>query len=215
MTERVEAKLLQRCTDLPVFPLPRAVLLPGSALPLHIFEPRYRRMLAHVLETDGLLAVGTIKPTVGTFIEPPDLFPWVGIGVVEAHDELEDGRSNIVLRSLAVAELQEELPELQGFRRFRATLCEAPSPQAAADLVHLRALVMQVGCVDEPTTVLAKQLVALSDAEITDALAPRVLGTTAERLEYLATTSGPERLQMLTDRLLAVVQQRMGSSGEA
>ena len=215
MTERGEARLRARCADLPVFPLPRAVLLPGSALPLHIFEPRYRRMLAHVLQSDGLLAVATIKPAVGTFVEPPDLFPWVGIGEVEAHDALEDGRSNIVLRSIAAATLDDELPELLGFRRFKATLCDAPSPQPGADLMQLRALVMQVGCVDAPTTQLAKNLVALPDAEITDALAPRVLGTTAERLAYLASTSGPERLRMLTDRLLAVVQQRLGSTGEA
>lgn len=42
---------------LPLFPLP-LVLLPGAPLPLHIFEPRYRQMVAHCLEGDrrfGLL----------------------------------------------------------------------------------------------------------------------------------------------------------------
>ena len=29
-----------------VFPLPRLVLFPGSRLPLHVFEPRYRAMMA-------------------------------------------------------------------------------------------------------------------------------------------------------------------------
>ena len=34
-----------------VFPLPGALLLPRSRLPLHIFEPRYLAMLEHALKT--------------------------------------------------------------------------------------------------------------------------------------------------------------------
>jgi Lon protease-like protein len=37
--------------DLPVFPLP-VVLLPGAPMPLHIFEARYRQMMAHCIESD-------------------------------------------------------------------------------------------------------------------------------------------------------------------
>lgn len=37
---------------LPLFPLP-VVLFPGASMPLHIFEPRYRRMVARCLEHDG------------------------------------------------------------------------------------------------------------------------------------------------------------------
>ena len=29
---------------IPIFPLPKVVMLPGEVLPLHIFEPRYKRM---------------------------------------------------------------------------------------------------------------------------------------------------------------------------
>lgn len=36
---------------LPLFPLP-VVLFPGATMPLHIFEPRYRQMMAHCLERD-------------------------------------------------------------------------------------------------------------------------------------------------------------------
>ena len=36
---------------LPLFPLP-VVLFPGAVLPLHIFEPRYRQMMAFCLEGD-------------------------------------------------------------------------------------------------------------------------------------------------------------------
>ena len=46
---------------LPLFPLHGTILLPGSILPLHIFETRYRQMVEHVLENDELI-IGIIQP---------------------------------------------------------------------------------------------------------------------------------------------------------
>ena len=43
--------------SLPLFPLPDVVLFPGSPLPLHIFEPRYREMIATILDGDKLFGV--------------------------------------------------------------------------------------------------------------------------------------------------------------
>lgn len=34
--------------NVPLFPLPNAVLFPGQVLPLYVFEPRYRELLARV-----------------------------------------------------------------------------------------------------------------------------------------------------------------------
>ena len=45
-----------------LFPLHGTILLPGSVLPLHIFESRYRQMVEHVMENDDLL-IGIIQPT--------------------------------------------------------------------------------------------------------------------------------------------------------
>ena len=42
--------------EVPLFPLPNIVLLPGMVLPLHIFEPRYRKMLADALAGERLIA---------------------------------------------------------------------------------------------------------------------------------------------------------------
>ena len=47
---------------LPVFPLTGSLLLPGNLLPLNIFEPRYRNMVADALE--GEKAIGMIQPLV-------------------------------------------------------------------------------------------------------------------------------------------------------
>lgn len=43
--------------ELPLFPLPEVVLFPGQALPLHIFEYRYRMMINTVMETDRSFGV--------------------------------------------------------------------------------------------------------------------------------------------------------------
>ena len=44
----------------PMFPL-GTVLLPGMALPLHLFEPRYRQLIQDVLDGDGTFGVCLIE----------------------------------------------------------------------------------------------------------------------------------------------------------
>lgn len=80
---------------LPFFPL-SVVLLPGTPMPLHLFEPRYRQMLADVLAADRTFVLGYRPPGV-----PEDALPrgWpVCLAIVEDHEPLPDGRSNILVR---------------------------------------------------------------------------------------------------------------------
>ena len=70
----------------PLFPLPTLVLFPHAAVPLHIFEPRYREMTADALAGERLLAVGLQPPSTGV------LAPIVGLGRIIAHERLDDGR---------------------------------------------------------------------------------------------------------------------------
>jgi Lon protease-like protein len=84
--------------EVPVFPLPETVLFPGSLLPLHVFEPRYRRMVDDLLAGDGLLAVGLLDRCDATEYErAPPFLPTVCVGKLVHHEPLEDGRSNIAL----------------------------------------------------------------------------------------------------------------------
>ena len=77
---------------LPVFPL-AVVLFPGTPLPLHIFEPRYRRMLADCLAGDRRF--GITPP--GQAGEAPDPGMVGCIAEVRVNQQLPDGRSNIVV----------------------------------------------------------------------------------------------------------------------
>lgn len=81
---------------LPLFPLD-VVLFPGELLPLHIFEPRYRRMVARCLETDqrfGLIYHDSDR--FGPFLMEEGR---VGaLAAIERHRGLKDGRSLILVK---------------------------------------------------------------------------------------------------------------------
>jgi len=79
---------------LPVFPLPNTVLFPRTLLPLHIFEPRYRRMVRDVTAGDGLIVISRMTGE-------GESFDRVGtVGRVRDLEPLEDGRFNLVLEGL-------------------------------------------------------------------------------------------------------------------
>jgi ATP-dependent Lon protease len=113
-------KLEKALDELPIFPLPRLVFFPNTMLPLHVFEPRYRKMLADCLETHGAMAVVRLEPS---RTGPEKIAKVAGAGIVVHHEQLADGRSNLVLAGSARVSL-EELPFLPPYRRARATLLE-------------------------------------------------------------------------------------------
>ena len=98
---------------LPLFPL-SVVLFPGTPLPLHIFEPRYRQLLADCLAGDRRFG---ITPT-GTVREAPEPGAVGCTAEVRVNQELPDGRSNIVVlgreRFVLAAVMDEAVPYLVG-----------------------------------------------------------------------------------------------------
>ena len=86
---------------IPIFPLPNVVLFPQVFLPLHIFEPRYRAMVADALEGDRLIGMVLLRPGWEADYEGrPPVYPVGCAGVITHHDQMADGRYNIVLRGL-------------------------------------------------------------------------------------------------------------------
>lgn len=76
--------------------LPNVNLFPHAVLPLFIFEPRYRRMLADSLATHRMFCVAMQKP--GASRETPA--PVAGLGVVRAAVENPDGTSHMILQGV-------------------------------------------------------------------------------------------------------------------
>lgn len=84
----------RRLLRLPIFPLPGALLFPRAQLPLHIFEPRYREMVADALDGPGRIAM--IQPQAPGDDTAP-LYEVGCVGEIVGVEELDDGRYNIVL----------------------------------------------------------------------------------------------------------------------
>lgn len=122
---------------LPIFPLP-AVLFPGTPLPLHIFEPRYKRMLADCLAGDRRFGI-TPVPAAAEMPGPGT----VGcVAEVRVNQELPDGRSNIVVlggsRFVLSRLLDESLPYLVALvQTFDDEPDSRPSDEDTAALVRL------------------------------------------------------------------------------
>src|SRR3954465_3453326 len=86
---------------LPLFPLPNVVLFPNVFLPLHIFEPRYREMVADALASDRMIGMVLLRPGWDRDYEGrPPLYAVGCSGVLTHNERLPDGRYNIVLRGI-------------------------------------------------------------------------------------------------------------------
>jgi Lon protease-like protein len=90
--------------ELPIFPLP-LVLFPYVPLPLHIFEPRYRRMLADVRAANNLFGLSYFDPRPGAD-RPPAGHVGCATEIVEVQP-LPDGRSNILTAGVARYRVEE------------------------------------------------------------------------------------------------------------
>lgn len=105
--------------DLPetvsVFPLPGALLLPRSRLPLHIFEPRYLQMLDDALKTPERL-IGMIQPNSCQSNESK-LHQIGCAGRVTQFSETEDGRYLITLSGVSRFRIKSELDAFTPYRR--------------------------------------------------------------------------------------------------
>ncbi|NOT44030.1 MAG: ATP-dependent protease [Acidobacteria bacterium] len=86
---------------IPLFPLPNVVLFPNVFLPLHIFEPRYRAMVADALAGDRIIGMVLLQPgSEHDYEGRPPVFPIGCAGVVTHAEPLGDGRYDIVLRGI-------------------------------------------------------------------------------------------------------------------
>jgi len=93
--------------QLPLFPLP-IILFPGTVLPLHIFEPRYRQMVEHVMEGDSRFGL--------LYHDPDEQGPFLNeegrvgtVAEIRKHQLLPDGRSMILVRGLGRFQIMSEV----------------------------------------------------------------------------------------------------------
>src|SRR3989442_6382306 len=99
---------------LPLFPL-NVVLFPHLPLPLHIFEPRYRQMIAECLEEGHSFGVVAIRE--GTETGPATPYDVGTLAKIVRIDRLDDGRMNLLgmgASRFAIVRTADARPYLRG-----------------------------------------------------------------------------------------------------
>jgi len=142
---------------LALFPLPSVVLFPGMPMPLHVFEPRYRRMVEDALEARRPIGMTLLRPGwEAEYEERPPVYAIGCAGVIDRHERLADGRYNLLLRGVSRFRI---LGEQDGEPYRLATvemLDEAPGDAAALDGLVRRLLAAVAQAADGPATLVLR-----------------------------------------------------------
>jgi ATP-dependent Lon protease len=196
-------------SELPLFPLP-LVLFPGVPLPLHIFEERYRQMLADVRLSNNLFGLSYFDINTATNTRPPLGHVGCAAEIVEAQ-LLPDGRSNILTVGLIRYRLVEYVEAGEPYLVGRVEFFEDEQEDEALLLErarHVAELFMRI----------ARAVRNLNDdraglPELPDAEPERLSFLVAAAMELdaeakqglLETRSGAERLERISNLLSQVV----------
>lgn len=177
--------------------LPWVSLFPGSLLPLHIFEPRYRDMLAESLA--GSRMIGIAHSTDDT---PCD--PFGSLGVIRACVANPDGTSNLILQGVARVHFSNFTADPHPEADYRIL----PEPQASTEEhqdLHLRILSLSIRKLvkgQHAPESFEDYIVALEDASIfADAVSATFVGDPHRRREILLERDIHRRLRLLLNYL--------------
>ena len=196
--------LQQACENMPLFPLPRVVLFPGTLLRLHVFEPRYVQLLQDVQEEQGIFAIPMICMKQLQF-STPELHPVAGFGKVVYCDELPENRYNIVLLGLGRINIQEELKSDRMYRMVCGKLLSEENENF--DVVPLQQLLTQIimknPSLSETLNVLLHE--GLPVRTFLNAVAQIILRSAEEKQLYLEVEQAREQGEMLSEKLAEVL----------
>ena len=128
---------------IPLFPLPNLVLFPDTEVPLHIFEPRYRQMIADIADGERTIGMMLLKGNwESDYYAYPDIYAVGCAGRIERLVRISDGRYNLILKGLSEFRVTREIRE-RPYRQAEVQWCGvAPETLAMTDevMAHLREL---------------------------------------------------------------------------
>jgi len=191
--ERIE----QAAQALKVFPLANVVLFPGTALPLHIFEPRYQAMVNDALASDRVIALAQPEADADPLDASPRLRPMACAGLIAWHEALPDGRSNIIVQGIARARLLNELSSDHPYRELRAQILVDPEPPAddAEELLRQALLELSSHLPGEVAQNLLQTASRSGGGMLADVIASTVVPDLERRQQLLAETDVRARLR--------------------
>lgn len=190
----------------PLFPLPATVLFPQIPLPLHVFEPRYRSLMADALAGDRVIGMVMLKPGFEAEYEGrPPIYAVGCAGVIAKHEVLPDGRYNLILTGMSRFRVISENHE----RAYRLAeveyLAEAETPTAETAalrenvLTQLRALAKADGVALHELPTVPPQ--GVSDYEFANFLSYILAISPLEKQALLEESGLDARLRKLEDIL--------------
>jgi ATP-dependent Lon protease len=202
--------------SLPLFPLPGVILMPGVLLPLHVFEPRYRKMVRDVLDSHRSLAIVQILDDEVEEGHPPRIAEVGGAGTIVDCTELPNGRFNVVLRGRARVRL-EELPFSPPYRRARCAVLPSTDAELPSSTISalLGAVTSFVGLVQRRDASFEFRLPRDAGSELlVNASAQHLLIDGRDKQRVLEISSLQERADALTE-ILALQHLSLGTTGGA
>lgn len=192
-----------------LFPLPQVVLFPGTVLPLHVFEPRYRALAKEALAGDKTIGIVLLRRGWERDYEGSPPLHAVGCeGRIITSQALPEGKWNLILlgtRRFRIERILQERP----FRKGAARLLPEP-PMAPATEAELRARLSDLISEMEASGTFALKpaervsLEAIPPSALVDLLAFFLALAPEEKQEILEEPRVPHRLF----RLLLTVRNR-------
>jgi Lon protease-like protein len=206
--------------DVALFPLDGVALLPHALLPLHVFEPRYRALVAEVLAKDGWISIPQFAPGWESQYEDcPPLVPTCGVGRIVRHQAMPDGRSNIVILGVARGYISHEYPLEGPFRRARLIRRdEGPGSPGLSRHVHdLRQALLQLA-MQRPD--IRSELLKMADPqrvgeELADILAPLSLRLPVDRQRFLEEDDPAARAALVLGSVVSLLENTRAEATEA
>ena len=219
--------------DVPVMTLPNATLFPQAFLPLYIFEPRYRLMLAEVLHSNRMFAVAMQRP--GSTRESP--VPVAGLGLIRVAMGHRDGTSHLILQGLARVELGPAVRykpyRIQRIRPLQTPPCDnvtvdaliAKVRELLVERIELgltlplpTASLVKAGSDPAPSVSSPKEIMECLDSfknldHAVDLVSRAVLPGAVERQAILETVDVEARLRRLIYFLLAEIRAKRKGNG--
>jgi Lon protease-like protein len=202
--------------EVAVMTLPNETLFPQALLPLYIFEPRYRRMLAEILHSHRMFVVAMQRR--GFSKECPSTV--AGLGLVRVCVDNPDGTSHLILQGMSRVELTKTV-RYKPFRVSRIRMLQTPARDSVAidalmakvrDLVSER---IRQGLHTSPNAPKAhsiKEIIAYLDKlndpdQVADLVSCALLPGPNERQTILETIEIEPRLKHLIHFLMAEISQ--------
>lgn len=191
---------------IPIFPLPRVVLLPGEILPLHVFEPRYVEMVRDAVASHRVIGIVEVMPGHEKELAFAPPVREVGcVGFIASHEELPDGRYLMWLIGLERFRIEEEIDATTMYRQVRVEYEPTQeSPRRLTGILpvrqELRVLLPDLIELDTPSRgQFTRHLDEVSDSQLV-ALACQILEISSDRKQEILEADS------LSDRFLMVYE---------